>query len=84
MRRQWCDNMNHRRDDAPVRFCPKCGEVVNANIIVKQCSVEEHAESRMRALWFAAYKVVRHLPPPFPFHLMGDDLACSIGYNGRV
>jgi hypothetical protein len=46
MRRQWCDNMNHRRDDAPVRFCPKCGEVVNANIIVKQCSVEEHAESR--------------------------------------
>jgi ribosomal protein S27AE len=45
MRRQWCDNMNHRRDDAPVRFCPKCGEV--ANIIVKQCSVEEHAESRM-------------------------------------
>jgi NMD protein affecting ribosome stability and mRNA decay len=47
MRRQWCENMNHRRDDAPVRFCPSCGEVVNANIVVKRCSVEEHAESRM-------------------------------------
>ncbi len=24
----------------------------------------------MRALWFAAYKIVRHLPPPFPFNLL--------------
>jgi ribosomal protein L32 len=47
MRRESCPNMNHRRTDAPVRWCPNCGEVVNANIIVKQCSVEEHAERRM-------------------------------------
>ncbi len=47
MRRQLCPNLNHRRDDAAVRFCPSCGEVVNANITVKKCSVEEHAESRM-------------------------------------
>jgi len=46
MRRQWCDNMNHRRNDAPVRFCPKCGEMVNANIILKKCSDVEHAVSR--------------------------------------
>ena len=25
-----CSNLNHRRTDAPVRFCPSCGETVNA------------------------------------------------------
>ena len=38
--------MNHRRSDAPVRYCPNCGEVVNENIILKKCSDAEHAESR--------------------------------------
>lgn len=47
MRRQWCPNLNHRRDDALVRYCPSCGEVVNANVIIKKCSEKEHAESRM-------------------------------------
>ncbi len=41
-----CPNMNHRRRDAPVRCCPKCGEVVNANIRHPVCSQEEHARSR--------------------------------------
>ncbi len=45
-RRQRCPNLNHRRDDTPVRFCPDCGYIVNENIIVKRCSDAEHAESR--------------------------------------
>ncbi|KRT70800.1 MAG: hypothetical protein XU15_C0003G0179 [candidate division NC10 bacterium CSP1-5] len=48
MQRKWCPNLNHRRADAPVRYCPNCGEVVSANIIVKKCSEEEHVESRRR------------------------------------
>jgi hypothetical protein len=27
-----CPNLNHRRADAPVRFCPTSGEVVNENL----------------------------------------------------
>ena len=27
-----CPNLNHRRVDAPARFCPTSGEVVNENI----------------------------------------------------
>jgi predicted RNA-binding Zn-ribbon protein involved in translation (DUF1610 family) len=46
MRSRLCQNMNHRRSDAPVRYCPNCGEVVNENIILKKCSDTEHAESR--------------------------------------
>ncbi len=38
--------MNHRRSDAPVRFCPTCGEVVNAKVAIKQCREEEHARRR--------------------------------------
>jgi len=47
MRRNWCPNMNHKRSDAPVRYCPNCGEAVNANILAKKCSDKEHANSRM-------------------------------------
>jgi len=43
-----CLNFNHgRMGPAPVRFCPSCGEVVNDNISVKQCSKETH-EKRQR------------------------------------
>jgi len=41
-----CQNMNHRRLDAPVAFCPDCGEVVNAGIPAKNCSDETHAKRR--------------------------------------
>ena len=41
-----CPNMNHRRSDAAVRFCPTCGEVVNAKIGMKRCREEEHAKRR--------------------------------------
>jgi len=41
-----CLNRNHGRKDAPVRFCPNCGEVVNENIPAKKCREERHAERR--------------------------------------
>ena len=41
-----CHNRNHGRKDAPVRFCPNCGEVVNENIPTKKCSGERHAKDR--------------------------------------
>ena len=41
-----CPNLNHGRKDAPVRFCPSCGKVVNGNAPPKKCSEERHAEAR--------------------------------------
>ena len=38
--------MNHRRADAPVRYCPECGAVVNARLPVRECSEKEHAAAR--------------------------------------
>ncbi len=46
IQRSSCSNLNHRRANAPVRACPKCGEVVNRNIPIKNCSDEEHATKR--------------------------------------
>ena len=41
-----CSNFNHRRPNAPVRFCPMCGEVVNNNIPLEACTADKHAKSR--------------------------------------
>ena len=41
-----CLNYNHGRPDAPVRFCPMCGEVVNMNISKEVCSEEKHKGKR--------------------------------------
>ncbi len=41
-----CPNFNHGRADAPVRFCPLCGEVVNEDIRIKKCREKKHAISR--------------------------------------
>ena len=46
MRNGRCLNYNHGRPNAPVRFCPKCGEVVNNNISAEVCSEEQHAKKR--------------------------------------
>jgi len=35
-----CPNFNHRRANAPVRFCPLCGAVVNEAILMRECSEE--------------------------------------------
>jgi hypothetical protein len=45
-RESYCPNFNHDRDNAPVRFCPECGEAVNENVPMRKCSKEEHAISR--------------------------------------
>ena len=41
-----CENMNHRRADAPVGYCPQCGGVVNAHIHAQPCSETQHAAAR--------------------------------------
>ena len=41
-----CLNTNHSRTNVLVRFCPMCGEVVNINIPIKNCTQDEHAHSR--------------------------------------
>jgi predicted RNA-binding Zn-ribbon protein involved in translation (DUF1610 family) len=41
-----CDNMNHRRANAPVSHCPQCGGVVNKLVAIKQCSEAHHAAAR--------------------------------------
>ena len=41
-----CPNFNHTRANAPVRFCPMCGKVVNEDIPTRKCSEERHAKSR--------------------------------------
>ena len=46
MQRKNCPNFNHRRANAPVRFCADCGAVVNEAILVRECSEEKHAISR--------------------------------------
>ncbi len=46
LQRNNCLNFNHGRVNAPVRFCPMCGGVVNGNIPIKECSEEEHAKRR--------------------------------------
>ena len=41
-----CPNLNHGRSNAPVRYCPRCGEVVNAAVTTKRCSEMAHAQKR--------------------------------------
>lgn len=41
-----CLNYNHGRLNAPVRFCPMCGKVVNENIPIRACSEQKHVKSR--------------------------------------
>lgn len=41
-----CPNMNHSRTRVTVRFCPRCGEVVNAKVPMRVCGEAEHAKRR--------------------------------------
>jgi hypothetical protein len=56
-REQQCDNFNHRRSNAPVRFCPSCSEVVNQSIPTKQCTPAEHAKKRRERNKFCVHCV---------------------------
>ena len=50
-----CENMNHRRDNAPVGHCPQCGGIVNPNIPVAICSEAEHALARRQQSVFCVH-----------------------------
>jgi hypothetical protein len=41
-----CRNFNHWRAHAPVRCCPTCGDVVNADVPTKSCPTAEHDRRR--------------------------------------
>jgi hypothetical protein len=41
-----CPNLNHRRSDAPVRFCPSCGGVVNGKVTSIRCASTNHDARR--------------------------------------
>jgi hypothetical protein len=44
-----CDNMNHRRRNAPVSHCPECGGVVNReHVTTERCDEPKHAAARRR------------------------------------
>ena len=45
-RRNPCENLNHRRTEAPVRHCPACGGIVNERLGAQQCSEAHHAAER--------------------------------------
>lgn len=43
-----CDNMNHRRANAPVAHCPQCGQTVNPAAAGAPCDDAKHAAARRR------------------------------------
>jgi len=47
-----CKNMNHRRPNAPVPYCPQCGGLVNRDIPARKCSAEHHAITRRQGSVF--------------------------------
>lgn len=48
-----CENMNHKRRDAPVSHCPQCGGMVNANLATNTaCPEKVHADARRRQSMF--------------------------------
>jgi len=58
-----CDNMNHRRANAPVPHCPQCGGLVNRDIARRQCEAAEHAVLRRQRSTFCAQCGTRLIPP---------------------
>ena len=49
-----CENMNHRRPNAPVPFCPQCGGQVNGRLPSQDCSAAKHAASRRQQTVYCA------------------------------
>lgn len=41
-----CPNMNHGRMNAPIRFCPTCGVVVNNKASLGRCDDSKHDKRR--------------------------------------
>jgi hypothetical protein len=40
-----CPNMNHNKSNAPCKYCPSCGKVVNAGLHTK-CDHQKHFARR--------------------------------------
>lgn len=56
-----CDNMNHRRSNAPVGYCPQCGRSVNAAAPAPVCTETLHAAARrQRDAWCVHCGVALH------------------------
>ena len=47
LKRNDCSNLNHGRSNPPVRFCPKCGEVVNLARTLQRCAAAKHSKERL-------------------------------------
>jgi hypothetical protein len=47
-----CENMNHRRRDAPVAHCPQCGGVVNSALTPVACNDAKHSVARRQQAAF--------------------------------
>jgi len=47
-----CTNMNHRRVNSPVPYCPQCGAVVNRDLPRRDCRTDEHATARRQGAVF--------------------------------
>jgi hypothetical protein len=47
-----CENMNHRRRDAPVSHCSECGGVVNAGLRATDCDGSRHDLARRQGRTF--------------------------------
>ena len=50
-----CENMNHRRANAPVGHCPQCGGVVNQAYHMESCAADQHAAMRRRQSVFCIH-----------------------------
>lgn len=44
--KQTCENLNHRRANAPVAHCPQCGGVVNPSLRAARCDDARHTIAR--------------------------------------
>lgn len=47
MRGRLCPNLNHGRSHPQVRYCPECGELLDASVRARPCSSLKHARERM-------------------------------------
>ena len=61
MSQQPCPNLNHRRTTITIRYCPHCGDVLNARIAVAPCREEHHAQQRQHS------HLLRGLGQPAPY-----------------
>jgi hypothetical protein len=59
-----CENMNHRRANAPVGHCPQCGGVVNGSVrATTPCSEDNHAAARKRQAAYCVHCGVMLIAP---------------------